>query len=117
MFGEPAENPMGWETSPLSEHLKVVGGYAFSSDGFVENGILVLRIGNINTGTFSDNNIVYWRYDDKLERYMLYPGDIVISLTGTVGKDDYANVCMLGYDYESYYLNQRNAKLELRNCR
>jgi type I restriction enzyme S subunit len=41
------------------------------------------------------------------------PGDIVISLTGTVGKEDYANVCILGYEYESYYLNQRNAKLEL----
>jgi type I restriction enzyme S subunit len=113
MFGDPVANPMGWEVAPLSEHLRVIGGYAFSSDGFIENGIPVLRIGNINTGVFSSNNLVFWRYDKKLDRYSLYPGDIVISLTGTVGKEDYANVCILGYEYERYYLNQRNAKLEL----
>ena len=37
-----------------------------------------------------------------------------MSLTGTVGKDDYGNVCILGNDYEKYYLNQRNAKLEIK---
>jgi len=108
-------NPMGWETAPLSEHLRVVGGYAFNSSGFTNDGIPVLRIGNINTGVFNRNNLVFWQYDEKLDRYMLRPGDIVISLTGTVGKEDYANVCVLGYDYENYYLNQRNAKLELRD--
>ena len=36
-----------------------------------------------------------------------------MSLTGTVGKDDYGNVCILGDDYGKYYLNQRNAKLEI----
>ena len=113
MFGDPVTNPMGWEVKPLSELLRVIGGYAFSSSGFLHEGIPVLRIGNINTGIFSSNNLVFWQYDERLERYLLYPGDIVISLTGTVGKDDYANVCILGYEYESYYLNQRNAKLEL----
>lgn len=38
-----------------------------------------------------------------------------MSLTGTVGKDDYGNVCILGNDYDVYYLNQRNAKLELQD--
>ena len=38
-----------------------------------------------------------------------------MSLTGTVGKDDYGNVCILGSEYEMYYLNQRNAKLELKD--
>ena len=102
MFGDPVTNPMGWEVKRLSEHLYVVGGYAFSSDGYLEDGIPVLRIGNINTGIFSDNNLVFWIYDDRLNRYLLYPGDIVISLTGTVGKDDYANVCILGHEYERY---------------
>ena len=45
----------------------------------------------------------------------MYPGDLVMSLTGTVGKDDYGNVCILGNDYDVYYLNQRNAKLELQD--
>jgi type I restriction enzyme S subunit len=114
IFGDPVTNPMGWEIAPLSEHLQVVGGYAFNSNGFINSGIPVLRIGNINTGLFRSNNLVFWHHDTNLERYLLYPGDIVISLTGTVGKDDYANVCILGYEHERYYLNQRNAKLALR---
>ena len=28
-------------------------------------------------------------------------------------QDDYGNVCILGNDYPKYYLNQRNAKLEI----
>jgi len=115
MFGDPVRNPMGWEDEPLSTHLRVVGGYAFDSNGFKDTGIPVLRIGNINTGSFSSKNLVFWQYDKKLDRYLLFPNDIVISLTGTVGKDDYANICILGSEHERYYLNQRNAKLELRN--
>jgi type I restriction enzyme S subunit len=59
--------------------------------------------------------MVYWKEDEKLERYAIYPGDLVMSLTGTVGKDDYGNVCILGNEYDKYYLNQRNAKLEIRD--
>ena len=57
--------------------------------------------------------LVYWKKDEKLERYSIYPGDLVMSLTGTVGKDDYGNVCIMDDSFEMYYLNQRNAKLEL----
>ena len=60
-------------------------------------------------------NMVYWKEDKSLERYAMYPGDLVMSLTGTVGKDDYGNVCILGNDYKMYYLNQRNAKLEIKD--
>jgi len=115
MFGIPDLNSMGWEESFLSEKLDVLGGYAFKSDEFdVDMGIPVLRIGNINSGYFRTVNMVYWREDPKLERYAMYPGDLVMSLTGTVGKDDYGNVCILGNDFDKYYLNQRNAKLEIK---
>lgn len=115
MFGNPDINPNGWTECALSEKLNVVGGYAFKSNMFDEDGgIPVLRIGNINNGYFKPVNLVYWQEDEKLERYAMYPGDLVMSLTGTVGKDDYGNVCILGDDYEMYYLNQRNAKLEIK---
>ena len=114
MFGDPDTNPKGWNECALSEKLNVVGGYAFKSDGFSEgSGIPVLRIGNINAGFFRPVNLVYWQEDESLDRYAMYPGDLVMSLTGTVGKDDYGNVCILGDDYDMYYLNQRNAKLEI----
>ena len=98
----------------LSEHLEVIGGYAFKSDKFEDEGIPVLRIGNINSGRFLPVNMVYWNDDPTLDRYKMYPGDLVMSLTGTVGKDDYGNVCILGADFPEYYLNQRNAKLSLK---
>lgn len=115
MFGNPDNNTKGWEECALSEKLDVLGGYAFKSDQFDENeGVPVLRIGNINAGYFKSVNMVYWKEDKKLEKYIMYPGDLVMSLTGTVGKDDYGNVCILNNDYEKYYLNQRNAKLEIK---
>ena len=115
MFGNPETNSKGWKECALSEKLNVVSGYAFKSDMFDEHsGIPVLRIGNINAGYFKSVNLVYWQENKSLERYALYPGDLVMSLTGTVGKDDYGNVCILGDEYEIYYLNQRNAKLEIK---
>ena len=114
LFGDPDTNPLGWNEDVLSEHLEVIGGYAFKSDKFEDEGIPVLRIGNINSGRFLPVTMVYWNDDPALERYKMYPGDLVMSLTGTVGKDDYGNVCILGADYPEYYLNQRNAKLSLK---
>ena len=114
LFGDPDTNPLGWNEDVLSEHLEVVGGYAFKSDKFEDEGIPVLRIGNINSGRFLPVNMVYWNDDPTLERYKMYSGDLVMSLTGTVGKDDYGNVCILGADYPEYFLNQRNAKLSLK---
>ena len=115
MFGDPNINSKKWNECPLSKKLNVLGGYAFKSDQFDEKGgIPVLRIGNINAGYFKSVNMVYWQKDESLERYVMYPGDLVMSLTGTVGKDDYGNVCILNDDYEMYYLNQRNAKLEIK---
>ncbi len=115
MFGNPETNSKGWAECELSEKLNVLGGYAFKSDMFdEEDGVPVLRIGNINAGYFKPVNMVFWKRDSRLERYAMYPGDLVMSLTGTVGKDDYGNVCILGNDYDMYYLNQRNAKLEIK---
>ena len=115
LFGNPEINDMHWDEHKLSDELSVIGGYAFKSDSFQEDGIPVLRIGNINAGVFRPINLVFWEKDDTLFKYLMYPGDMVMSLTGTVGKDDYGNVCILGSEYEMYYLNQRNAKLELKD--
>ena len=114
LFGDPDSNPMNWETAELKHHLEIVGGFAFKSNGFTDSGIPVLRIGNINSGRFLPVNMVFWPEDSSLARYKIYPGDLVMSLTGTVGKNDYGNVCILSDEYPEYYLNQRNAKLAIK---
>ena len=113
MFGDPESNPLAWKEEKLEGYVKLVGGYTFKSEGFAESGIPVLRIGNINAGFFKPDNLVFWRDDDDLEKYKIFPGDLVMSLTGTVGKEDYGNVCILDDTYSVYYLNQRNAKIRL----
>lgn len=113
MFGDPVTNPKGWKLDCLKKHLKVIGGYAFKSTAYVEEGIPILRIGNINSGILKIDNVVFYEKQKNLNRYIVRPNDIVISLTGTVGKEDYGNICILDDTYSYYYLNQRNAKLEL----
>ena len=116
LFGDPVLNEKGWTCSQLGDVANVIGGYAFSSKQFATAGIPVLRIGNINTGTFRKENMVFWSEDEKLTKYLIYPGDIVISLTGTAGKEDYGNVCVMSDDYPKYYLNQRNAVIRPTSC-
>ena len=116
MFGDPIQNEKGWEVKRLGDVCSIIGGYAFKSELFKENGIPVLRIGNINTGQLRITPIVYYKEDSNLEKYLVYPRDLVMSLTGTVGKDDYGNVCILDNTFSKYYLNQRNAKFTLSEC-
>lgn len=115
MFGDININNKKWREDILKNQITIIGGYAFKSSEFKDKGIPVLRIGNINAGYFRNKDLKFWNEEKNLERYLLYPNDIVISLTGTVGKEDYGNVCILKDDFEKYYLNQRNAKLELEN--
>ena len=48
MFGDINKNNKIWDVKILSELIDVIGGYAFKSTEFVEEGIPVLKIGNIN---------------------------------------------------------------------
>lgn len=113
MFGDPLDNNKNWVKNKLSEHINVIGGYAFKSSNYKNCGIPILRIGNINAGYFRDTNLVFYDEDKSLEKYKIYPNDLVLSLTGTAGKDDYGNICLMDNTYNVYYLNQRNAKLEI----
>ena len=113
MFGDPIKNNKRLDIVKLGELINIISGYAFKSTKFVDTGVPVLRIGNINSGYFKSSNLKFWNKDDNLDKYLVKPNDLVISLTGTVGKDDYGNICVIEHDYEEYYLNQRNAKLEI----
>ncbi len=115
MFGDPVTNPKGWEKISLRDCINIVGGYAFKSKEFVESGIPIIKIGTANKGYFDTSTFSFWskNYDSKLEKYKVVPGDLLITLTGTVGKDDYGNICVANDSYNEYLLNQRVAKLDV----
>lgn len=115
MFGDPVTNPKGWETRLMSELVRLQGGFAFKSSDFVDAGIPVVKIGNANKGEFDITNLSFMAEDNSpsMKKYELFEGDMLLTLTGTVGKDDYGNVTRVPAGYDKWYLNQRVAKIEL----
>ncbi len=100
-----------WTLKKLEEVSDAVGGYAFKSNTFLEEGkFQVIRIGNVRPGVirYTASPVFVNEVDEKvLERYHLKVNDIVISLTGTRTKRDYGFTSLISTD--NLLLNQRLA--------
>tara|TARA_R110002126_G_scaffold208042_2_gene354992 strand:- start:9195 stop:10394 length:1200 start_codon:yes stop_codon:yes gene_type:complete len=114
MFGNPFA---GENIEPLKENVKIIGGYAFKSKDFVKDGIPLIKIGTVNKGYFEIDNFSFLpkEFLEKYSKWIVRPNDILMSLTGTVGKNDYGNVEVSDSTFLEYFLNQRVAKLEPNN--
>lgn len=100
--------PVGWKENTIDSKVKFLNGYAFKSKDFDENGTYkIVTIKNVKDGQFEGDNVNHiFDIPSKLpEHCKLVDGDILLSLTGNVGR-----VCLVtGKDY---LLNQRVAKLK-----
>jgi restriction endonuclease S subunit len=77
----------------------------------------VIRMGNVKLMAFDYQNTPSYlpiEYKDQFPNYVIRKGDLLISMTGTVGKEDYGNVCMIDVN-EDFLLNQRVGKFEFAN--
>lgn len=104
-----------WPIVELGGVCKIKGGYAFKSSDFVNNGVQLIRMSNVKRMLFdSQNSQVFLPHSFLTDytRYRLKKCDILISMTGTVGKEDYGNVCMIDVEGD-YLLNQRVGKFEV----
>ena len=113
MFGDPVSNPKGWEKVSGKEVFKLIGGAAFKSSDYTSTGVPLIRIGTVNKGYFDNSQLAFLPkpFEETHSRYIVYPNDLLITLTGTVGKDDYGNCFALTCEFEKYLLNQRVAKI------
>ena len=105
--------PEHWITSKLKYFAVIQGGFAFSSDLFIEEGIQVLRIGNVYQNSLSlDRQPIFIANDlvKKYEDFIVKKDDVLISLTGTLGKRDYGFAIKVETN-DQYLLNQRVAKI------
>ena len=101
----------GWQTKKLADLVEVQNGYAFSSKDYSESGHFLMRIGNVQNGYIStaDPKFIKLPADGSLQRFVLSEDDILVSLTGNVGR--------VGVIQESHLpaaLNQRVARISIR---
>lgn len=76
------------EKVKLGDVCEIINGYAFKSNLYEENGIRIIRITNVQKGYIEDTEPKFYNLNLKreLNKYMLYEKDLLISLTGNVGR-------------------------------
>ena len=96
----------------LGNLCDVLNGYAFKSSKYVKDGIRVIRITNVQKGIIEDSDPKYYPIDEKenLKNYLLCENDLLISLTGNVGR-----VGLLGRELLPSALNQRVGCLRIKD--
>ena len=100
--------PQGWKVDAVKSVVSLLSGYAFKSGDFVDSGqYKIVTIKNVQDGNFDGKNVnTIAEIPSKMPSHCnLNDGDILLSLTGNVGR-----ACLV--NGEDYLLNQRVAKLD-----
>ena len=89
MFGDPIDNELGWPCSTIKQTSTAFGDGPFGSNlessHYVDEGIRVIRLGNIGVGQHIDNDkaFISEEHFQKLKKYECIPGEVII---GTLGE-------------------------------
>ena len=102
------------EIKKLSEIAYLLNGYAFKSAKYVERGIRIIRIANVQDGYIADEKPCYYpsNTDEDISKYMLAENDLLVSLTGNVGR-----VAMLTKGFLPAALNQRVSCIRIKDSK
>ncbi|EAW1962619.1 4'-phosphopantetheinyl transferase [Salmonella enterica] len=99
--------PSKWEKVELSDIAIFQNGYAFKSSTYIDSGDFVIRIGNVHDTGINLNNPAYVNATAlNTEKFRLSQGDILMSLTGNVGR-----TAFIKEEHLPAVLNQRVAKV------
>ena len=101
------EIPEGWEVKPINTKVTIGSGFPFNSDEYVDQGkYKIITIKNVQDGYLTTDSIDYTsQLPNNISDFcILQKGDILMSLTGNVGR-----MCMV--DQDDLLLNQRVGKL------
>lgn len=110
---EPYKIPDNWCWTSVDSIAIIKNGYAFKSKQYVNSGIRIIRITNVQDGFVEDNNPVFYPFDKQkqLKDFLLKEDDLLISLTGNVGR-----VALLDKQYLPAALNQRVACIRFKSA-
>jgi len=108
---ELGDIPDGWRAGKIKDLIDILSGFAFSSSDFSQDGkYKLVTIKNVQDRYFdSETKDKLTELPERMPDYCkLDSGDILLSLTGNVGR-----ICLV--NGEHYLLNQRVAKLRPKN--
>ena len=95
----------------LGDVCDILNGFAFKSEQYVDDGIRIIRIANVQKGYVEDSTPVFYPADNKdVKKYCLEEDDMLMSLTGNVGR-----VAKLSKEFLPAALNQRVACLRIKD--
>jgi len=105
--------PKKWDVIKGKYKFKVKGGYAFSSDDFIDEGVPLFRIGDMQEGTIDFNDCK--KLPDELtiskKEFLVKEKDVLIAMTGaTIGK-----ISQVPSFEGKALLNQRVGKIDIKN--
>jgi len=92
----------------LGDYVDFQNGYAFRSSDYTEEGHYLIRIKNVQQGFIEINDECFVKIpnETKFEKFKLKNGDIVVSLTGNVGR-----IARIKEEHLPAVLNQRVARV------
>lgn len=101
-----------YPTYKLGEICDILNGFAFKSSNYVSDGLRVIRITNVKKGYVIDEEPQFYPIEtqEELKKYVLKKGDLLISLTGNVGR-----VGILNEELLPAALNQRVGCLRVKD--
>jgi type I restriction enzyme S subunit len=104
-----------WNHTTLSGLIEVQNGYAFKSEDFsLTEGVPVVKIKNIASGELTLRGLQYYPHSvEKLSRFFIRRGDILIAMTGSHANQPSSIVGKVArYDLDDFaLLNQRVGKI------
>ena len=110
MFGAMRSAECGMRNVKLGSVCDILNGFAFQSKKYVDKGTRIIRIANVQKGFIEDKTPAFYSDNDMigLDRYKLFEDDLLMSLTGNVGRVGLVNEELL-----PAALNQRVACLRI----
>jgi type I restriction enzyme S subunit len=106
--------PKGWITNEFESVCNVVSGNAFKSKDFVETGVPVVKISNVQSGYYLIKNQEYLPQsfvEDKNSSFFVNPEDLLMALTRPITNGK-LKVCHYPKGSVTGLLNQRVCKLK-----
>jgi type I restriction enzyme, S subunit len=113
------EIPSHWKKTKVKYYVNFDSGYSFKSNDYQDKGIPLIRIGSLYQNELSlDRSPIYLpiQYLEEHPLFVVTKNDILISMTGTLGKRDYGYSILYNQNFPSL-LNQRVGRLRIKSSK